>query len=116
MITIEENSLIPIADKLMVRPLNNESRTKTGIIIPDSAKNPMLIGEVLAAGPGRHSETGKLIPMEVKAGDTVFYGRYAGSEVKTSTDQLVILMAVDDVLARIEKQDAPRFTHTKKDS
>lgn len=99
MIEIDEKNLVPVGDNLMVKPLSPEGKTKAGIIIPESVKNAPLIGEVLAVGPGRLTENGKLLPMPIKTGMTVFYNRYAGSEIKTSREYTILLMSLDDVLA-----------------
>jgi chaperonin GroES len=103
------SDLRPIGDKIIVKPLRPEEISKGGIIIPDSVKKPPLVGYVLAAGPGRHSELGTLLPMEVKAGDKIFYSRFAGTQVQASDAEPVILMCVDDVLAVYEPGDRHKY-------
>lgn len=96
-------NLRPVGDNLIVKPLNPEQVSKGGIIIPESAQNPPLMGVVLAAGTGRHSETGQLIPMEVQAGDKVVFNNFAGSKVRINQgEEPIIVMNVFDVLAVIE--------------
>jgi len=99
---IRQRELQPVGDKIMVKPLKAEKITKGGIHIPDTAKRPPLMGLVLAAGPGRHSEAGTLIESPVKAGQRVVFHRFSGTEINDTDDNTVILMTTDDVLAIIE--------------
>ena len=91
-------SLEPLEDRIVVRPLEEETqKTPSGIIIPDTAKEKPQEGEVVAVGPGRF-EDGKLVPMTLKVGDRVIYSKYGGTEVKVKGDEYLILSA-RDVLA-----------------
>lgn len=87
--------LKPLADRVVVRPSKAEEKTKGGIIVPDTAKEKPVWGEVIAAGPGRTSEDGKNIPMEVKIGDQVLYGKYSGTEVTIDGEELLIMRESD---------------------
>jgi len=91
--------LQPLADRLVVRPIEREEVTKGGIVLPDTAKEKPQEGEVLAIGPGRLSEDGKRIAMDVKVGDIVVYARYGGTEYKIE-DKEVIILRESDILAR----------------
>jgi chaperonin GroES len=95
--------LKPIGDRIIVKALSAESVTAGGIVLPDSAKEKPLEGEVIAVGPGSQLESGKLKPVDVKPGDTIIYGKYAGTEVKVGAEEYMILRQ-DDVLAIIEKK------------
>ena len=88
----------PLADRLLVKRVDELETKKGGIIIPDTAKEKPLQGEVVAVGPGRLTEDGKRITMDVKKGDKVLIGKYSGTEVKIEGDEFVILRE-DDVLA-----------------
>ena len=89
----------PLADRVVVRPIEREEVTKGGIYLPDTAKEKPQEGEVLAVGQGRLSEDGKRIPMDVKVGDIVVYSRYGGTEIKVDDDKLMILRE-SDILAK----------------
>ena len=91
--------LEPLADRLVVRPIEREEMTKSGIVLPDTAKERPQEGEVIAVGPGRLSEDGKRIAMEVKVGDRVIYAKYGGTEIKVEDEELVILRE-SDILAK----------------
>ncbi len=95
-------NLKPLADRLVVKPLEQEERTPGGIILPETAKEKPQEGEVLAVGPGRLGEDNKRIPMEVKVGDIVLFAKYAGTEVKIRDEKYLILKE-SDVLAIVEK-------------
>jgi chaperonin GroES len=94
-------SLQPLEDRIVVKPGEGEEMTASGLVIPDTAKEKPQEGEVIAVGPGRF-EDGKRIPMDVKAGDTVIYSKYGGTEVKLGGDEYLILSA-RDVLAIVNK-------------
>ena len=94
--------LKPLADRVVVKPSQAEEKTKGGIIVPDTAKEKPVWGEVIAVGPGRTSDDGKMIPMEVKAGDKVLYGKYSGTEVTVDGDELLI-MRESDIFAIMPK-------------
>ncbi len=91
--------LQPLADRLVVRPIEAEEKTKTGIYLPDTAKEKPQEGEVIAVGPGRLSEDGKRIAMDVKVGDIVIYAKYGGTEIKIDDEELMILRE-SDILAK----------------
>src|SRR5258708_38348196 len=89
-------NLKPLDDRIVVRPNEAEETTVSGIVIPDTAKEKPQLGEVLAVGPGRRSEqTGELIPMDVKVGDTVVYSKYGGAEITSAGEGPVILTNPD---------------------
>ena len=90
--------LKPLGDRIIARPAKAESKTAGGIVLPDSAKEKPLEAEIVAVGPGAQIESGKRIPMDVKKGDKVIYGKYAGTEIKISGEDYVILRQ-DDILA-----------------
>jgi chaperonin GroES len=91
-------SIRPLEDRILVRPEEGEETTASGIVIPDTAKEKPQEGTVLAIGPGKRSDSGELIPMDVKEGDRVIYSKYGGTEIKIEGEELLILSA-RDVLA-----------------
>jgi chaperonin GroES len=91
----------PLHDRVVVRRIEEETKTAGGIIIPDTAKEKPMQGEVIAAGPGAHNESGKLVPLEVKKGDHVLFGKWPGTEVKIDGEELVI-MKESDIFGIIE--------------
>jgi chaperonin GroES len=91
----------PLGDRLLVRPKESEEKTKSGIVLPDSAKEKPQEGSVIATGDGARDEDGKKIPMEVKKGDVVLYSKYAGTEVKIDGIEHLIIKE-SDVLAIVE--------------
>jgi chaperonin GroES len=91
--------LQPLGDRIVVTPVQKEEMTKGGIIIPDTAKEKPQEGEVVAVGPGRVTDDGKRIAMELKAGDRVIYSRYGGSEIKIDGVEMIILRE-SDILAK----------------
>ena len=90
--------LKPLDDRIVVKPSESEETTASGLVIPDTAKEKPQQGEVLAIGPGRRSDSGDLIPMDVSVGDTVVYSKYGGTEISSGGMDLLILNA-RDVLA-----------------
>ena len=90
----------PMGDRVLVKSLEAEETIKGGIIIPDTAKEKPQEGEVVAVGPGRVTEDGKTIPMEVAVGDKVVYAKYGGTEIKDGGDELLILRE-SDILAKV---------------
>ncbi len=88
-------TLKPLADRVIVKPAVAEEKTKGGIIVPDTAKEKPVWGDVIAAGPGRVSEEGKHVPMEVKKGDRVLYGKYSGTEVTIDGEEYLIMRESD---------------------
>jgi chaperonin GroES len=85
----------PLHDRVVVRRLEGEEKTKGGIIIPDTAKEKPSEGEIIAVGPGGRDEAGKLIPIDVKAGDRVLFGKWSGTEVKLEGEDLLIMKESD---------------------
>jgi len=94
--------LQPMADRVVIRPIEKEEKTKGGIYLPDTAKEKSQEGKVIAIGPGRRSEEGKPIPMDVKVGDIVIYAKYGGTEIKVDDEELIILRE-SDILAKKTK-------------
>ena len=92
----------PLHDRVVVRRIEEESKTKGGIIIPDTAKEKPQEGEVVAVGPGARDESGKLIPIDLKAGDLVLFGKWSGSEVKIDGKDLLI-MKESDIMGVLEQ-------------
>jgi chaperonin GroES len=91
--------LEPMSDRLVVKPVEQEEVTKSGLVLPDTAKEKPQEGKVLAVGPGRMSDEGKRIPMDIKVGDTVIYAKYGGTEIKVEGEELMILRE-NDILAK----------------
>ena len=85
----------PLQDRVLVRRIEEEEKTKGGIIIPDTAKEKPMEGEVVAAGPGARGEDGKLQPMDVRTGDRVLFGKWSGTEVKLDGEELIIMKESD---------------------
>ncbi|MBA7465613.1 10 kDa chaperonin [subsurface metagenome] len=94
--------LQPLADRLVVKPIEREEVTKGGIVLPDTVKEKPQEGEVLAVGPGRLSDEGKRIAVDIKVGDRVIYAKYGGTEIKIEDEELVILRE-SDILAKKTK-------------
>ena len=95
--------LQPMGDRLVVKQMQSEEKTKSGIYLPDTAKEKPQEGKVLAVGPGRMTDEGKRIPMDVAVGDTVIYSKYGGSEIKVDDEELII-MRESDILAKKTKK------------
>jgi len=95
-------NLKPLADRLVVKPLEQEEKTASGIILPETAKEKPQEGEVLAVGPGSVGDDNDRIPMDVKVGDIVLFAKYGGTEVKIQGEKYLILRE-SDVLAIVEK-------------
>lgn len=89
----------PLGDRVVIRPIPKEEVSKGGIVLPDTVKEKPQEGEIIAVGPGKLSEDGKRIAMEVKVGDTVIYSKYAGTEFKLD-DEEVVIMRESDILAK----------------
>ncbi len=92
----------PLQDRILVKRIEEEEKTEGGIIIPDTAKEKPVEGEVIAVGKGKVSEDGKVMPLDVKKGNRILFGKYAGTEVKIEGEEHLI-MKEDDVLGIIEK-------------
>jgi len=93
----------PLHDRVVVRRLEAEEKTAGGIIIPDTAKEKPMEGEIIAAGPGARDEAGNLVPLDVKAGDKILFGKWSGTEVKLDGEDLLI-MKESDIMGIIEGQ------------
>ncbi len=93
------SKLQPLGDRILVKPIEKEEKTKSGIYLPDTAKEKPQEGEVIAVGPGRYDEAGKRIPMDLKVGDTVIYAKYGGTEIKVDDVEMMILRE-SDILAK----------------
>lgn len=94
-------NLQPIRDKVIVEVLKAEDKTKGGIILPDTAKEKPQEAKVIAVGPGKTLPNGKIIPLDVKSGDTVIFGKYSGSEIKVD-DKEYLIIEFDDILAVVK--------------
>tara|TARA_B100000945_G_scaffold130296_1_gene103982 strand:+ start:477 stop:761 length:285 start_codon:yes stop_codon:yes gene_type:complete len=88
----------PLSDRVVVKPQEAEEKTASGIILPDTAKEKPQMGEILAVGPGKSSDSGSLIKMTVKKGDKILYGKYSGTEITVGNDE-VLIMRESDILA-----------------
>jgi chaperonin GroES len=94
-------NLRPLADRVIVKRIESETKTASGIFIPDNAAEKPDQGEVLAVGPGKRNDKGDIVPMNVKVGDRVLFGKYSGQTVKVSGDELLV-MKEDDLFAIVE--------------
>jgi chaperonin GroES len=94
--------LQPLADRVLVKPIEKEEKTKSGIYLPDTAKEKPQEGEVLAVGPGKMTDDGKRVPLDLKVGDRVIYAKYGGTEIKVDEEDLIILRE-SDILAKKSK-------------
>lgn len=97
----------PLHDRVVVRRIESDDKTKGGIIIPDTAKEKPQEGEVIAVGPGSRNEKGELIPLDLKAGDRILFGKWSGTEVKVDGEDLLI-MKESDILGVIKASEAHR--------
>ena len=97
----------PLHDRVVVRRLEAEEKTVGGIIIPDTAKEKPMEGEIVAVGPGARDETGKLVPLDVKEKDRILFGKWSGTEVKLDGEELLI-MKESDIMGIIEGQPAAK--------
>ena len=101
MATATATKLRPLGDRVVIQPTPREEMTKSGIVLPDTAKEKPQEGKIIAAGPGRLTDEGKREPMDVKDGDTVLYAKYAGTEFKIEGEELLIV-SQKDILAIVE--------------
>ena len=85
----------PLADRIVVKPAEAEQKTSSGLFIPDNAKEKPMQGKVVAVGPGRKNDKGEIVPMEVKVGDVVLYGKYSGTEIEIDGEKLMIMKESD---------------------
>jgi chaperonin GroES len=99
--TAVSKKLRPLGDRVVIQPTPREEMTKSGIVLPDTAKEKPQEGTIIAAGPGRIGDDGKREPMDVKTGDKVLYAKYAGTEFKVEEDELLIV-SQKDILAVVE--------------
>ena len=97
----------PLHDRVLIRRVEQEAKTAGGIIIPDTAKEKPMEGEVIAVGPGARDETGKLQPLDVKPGDRVLFGKWSGTEVRLDGEDLLI-MKESDIMGVVEQSAASR--------
>jgi chaperonin GroES len=95
------SKLIPLADKLVLRPIVQEEVLSSGIVIPDTAKEKPNQGEVIAIGPGRKDENGKIIEMDITVGDRVLYAKYTGQEIKVENEEYIVLKETD-ILCKVQ--------------
>ncbi|CAN5208799.1 co-chaperone GroES [soil metagenome] len=102
MATATATKLRPLGDRVVIQPTPREEMTKSGIVLPDTAKEKPQEGKILAAGPGRIADDGKREPMDVKEGDKVLYAKYAGTEFKVDNEDLLIV-SQKDILAIVEE-------------
>jgi chaperonin GroES len=98
----------PLHDRVVVRRIDAEEKTKGGIIIPDTAKEKPQEGEIIAAGPGARDESGKIVPLDVKAGDRVLFGKWSGTEVRIDGEDLLI-MKESDIMGIVEQTIAKKI-------
>ncbi len=105
-------NLEPMADRVILKPIEREEVTKGGIVLPDTVKERPQEGEVVAVGPGRLSEDGKRIPLEVKKGDRVIYSKFAGTELKYEDEDYLVLRE-SDILAKLGPGKAGKAKGTK---
>ena len=94
-------NLKPLADRVVVEPLQSEEVTAAGIVLPETAKEKPQTGTVLAVGPGKRDDNGNLVPLDVKVGDVVLYAKYGGTEVKLGGERQVLVLRESDILAII---------------
>src|SRR5215210_1860457 len=103
----------PLHDRVVIRRLNAEEKTTGGIIIPDTAQEKPMQGEVIAVGPGARNEQGQIIALDVKAGDRILFGKWSGTEVKLDGEELLI-MKESDIMGIIEGQPASASPSSQK--
>ncbi len=95
-------NLRPLHDRVIIKRLDNETKTASGLVIPETAAEKPDQGEILAVGTGKKDESGKIIPLDVKVGDRVLFGKYAGQTVKVDGDELLV-MREEDIMAVVQK-------------
>jgi chaperonin GroES len=95
-------NLRPLADRVVVQPTENEEVTALGIVLPETAKEKPQKGKILAVGPGKRDDQGKVIPLDVQVGDLVLYAKYAGTEIKLDSGDEVLVLRESDILAIVE--------------
>ena len=97
----QKHNIQPLFDYVLIKPLEAETKTPSGIVIPDTAKEKPQEGKIVAVGKGKTTEEGKLIPLDVKTGDKILFGKYSGTEIKVEGEELLI-MREEDILGIIE--------------
>lgn len=95
-------NLRPLHDRVIIKRLSSETKTASGLVIPDNAAEKPDQGEVIAVGPGKRDDSGKVMPMDVKIGDRVLFGKYAGQAVKMNDEELMV-MREEDIMAIVQK-------------
>jgi len=95
--------LKPLGDRLVVKPIAKEEVTKSGIVLPDTAKEKPQEGEVLAVGPGRLTDDGQRLPLDIKVGDIIIYAKYGGTEIKIDNEELIILREADVLAKKVKR-------------
>jgi len=98
---LTNHGIKPLFDYVLIKPLSQESTTPSGIVLPDTAKEKPQVGQVMAVGPGKHDQNGKLLPMVIKNGQKVLYKKWGGNEVKVGTEEW-LLIEQNDVMAIVE--------------
>ena len=97
--------LRPLSDRIVVKPIEREVKTASGIILPESAREKPQEGEVIAVGPGARNEKGEHMPLDIRVGDIVLYAKYAGTEVKLNgTEEKLLILRESDILAVVEEE------------
>jgi chaperonin GroES len=96
--------LQPLGDRLVVKPMESEEKTKSGIYLPDTAKEKPQEGKVIAVGPGKVTDEGKRVPVDVEVGDIVIYAKYGGSEIKMEGEDYIILRESDILAKKVNKK------------
>jgi chaperonin GroES len=97
----------PLHDRVVIRRVEEEGKTKGGILIPDTAKEKPMEGEVVAVGPGARNETGSLVPLDVRKGDRILFGKWSGTEIKLDGEDLLV-MAESDIMGIVEGSPAAK--------
>ena len=97
-----QTKIVPLADRLVVKNIQQEEVLASGLVIPDTAKEKPQQGEVIAVGPGRVDDKGNRVPMEIAVGDVIVYAKYSGNEIKIEQEEYLIL-SEKDVLAKVQK-------------
>jgi len=100
--TVTGSKIIPLGDRILVKPKAREEMTKSGIVLPDTAKEKPQEGTIVAVGPGQRSDKGNILPMDVKEGQSVLYAKYAGTEIVIEREEHIILRE-SDILAIVEE-------------
>jgi chaperonin GroES len=105
--------LIPLGDKLVIKPVVQEEVLASGIVIPDTAKEKPQQGEIIAVGPGRLDDDGKRIPMDLKAGDRILYAKYSGQEVKIDQEEYIVL-SEKDALCKVQVEQGKSSSKSRR--